>query len=211
MKKIYLNVASSTQFLENFINLDSSIYIKLARYYPLTRILVGKKYKDIVLKYQDALKKNLLKEHDCRKKLDFKENSVDHILCSHFLEHVYPDECDKILLEFFRVLKINGTIHLILPDMGILINQYLNSNDENACYELIKNTLLTKEKRPSFKYRLLEFVGRYGLQHYWMYDKNSMILRLKNIGFKIIEDTSIPSIDFRKNDMISFHLIAIKN
>lgn len=210
MNKIYLNIASSTQFLENFTNLDSSIYIKLAKYYPLTKFFINKKYKDSVLKYREALKKRILIEHDCRKKLTFPDETVDHILCSHFLEHIYPDECKKILSDFYRVLKVNGTLHLILPDMRILINKYLTAMEHNACDELIRQTLLTKEKRPSLKYRLLEFVGRYGLQHYWMYDKNSMSLKLENCGFKISDVKNVPSADFRKNDMISFHLLAKK-
>lgn len=210
MNKTFLNVASSTNFLENFINLDSSIYIKLAKVYPITRFIIGKKYKDSVLKYRNALKGNILLEHDCRKKLDFDNATVDHILCSHFLEHVYPNECKAILTDFHRVLKPNATLHLILPDMKILINNYLNSNELNACDQLIRQTLLTKEERPSLGYRFLEFTGRYGLQHYWMYDKNSMAIMLKNIGFKITLNDEHPSAGFRKNDMISFHLIAIK-
>lgn len=208
MNKIYLNIASSTQLLDDFINLDSSIYIKLAKYYPVTKLFLAPKYKDSVLIYRDALKKKILNEHDCRKNLLFKNQSVDHILCSHFLEHVYPDECSKILKDFLRVLKVEGTLHLILPDMNILIQNYITGKAPDACDKLITETILTKEKRPSLKYRLLEITGKYGLQHYWMYDKESMAFKLKNIGFEILENHDTPSSNFRKNDGISFHIIA---
>jgi predicted SAM-dependent methyltransferase len=206
----FLNVASSTLFLDDFINLDKSIYIKLARLYPLIKYFVGNKYKDQIFKYKNALQEGILIEHDCRKPLPFPNFAVDHILCSHFLEHVYPDEALTILKDFNRVLKNDGTIHLILPDMKILIDNYLNNTSAVACDSLIENTLLTKPKRPSFRYRILELFGHFGLQHYWMYDLKSMNKRIIDTGFHLIEGESIPTREFRKDDKISFHLFAKK-
>lgn len=207
---IYLNVASSIYFVDGFINLDKSIFIKLAKYYPIIKYIIPQKYLETILKYREGLNKGLLVEQDCRKKLKFPDNSIDHILCSHFLEHVYPDEAEKILSDFKRVLKPGGTLHLILPDLKYLVDKYTETNSPEAADDFIRNTILTKDKRPSFKYRILEFIGSYGLQHYWMYDKNSMSIRLNTCGFKITEDLKVPSADFRKNDLISFHLFAEK-
>ena len=43
----------------------------------------------------------------------FSDNSVDHIYSSHCLEHL--DDIEKIIVEFTRVLKINGKIEIIVP------------------------------------------------------------------------------------------------
>lgn len=205
-----LNVASSTVFRDDCVNLDKSIYIKLARLYPLIKYFLGNRYQEQIIKYRDALKKGILLEHDCRKSLPFSPNSVHHVLCSHFLEHVYPDEAITILKDFHKVLKTAGTLHLILPDMKILVDKYLADPDDNSCDEFVANTLLTRKKRPSIKYRLLELFGHYGLQHYWMYDIDSMKKRIIEVGFRFIENESIPTKEFRKDDGISFHLYAIK-
>lgn len=45
--------------------------------------------------------------------LPFKDNTVDEIYCSHFMEHV--EDPVKILREFYRVLKNNGTLIIIVP------------------------------------------------------------------------------------------------
>lgn len=206
----YLNVASSTMFLDDFINLDKSVYIKLARAYPIIKYFIKNKYKAQILRYRNALQEGILIEHDCRQSLPFSQNSVDHILCSHFLEHVYPDEAMTILKDFHKVLNAGGTLHLILPDMKIFVDNYLNNTCAEACDTLIEGTLLTRPKRPSLKYRILELFGHYGLQHYWMYDKKSMNKRLIDAGFHLIENESIPSKEFRKDDNISFHLFAKK-
>ena len=209
-KPKYLNVASSIYFIDNFINLDKSIFIKIAKFYPVIKFLLSKSQLEVVRQYRDALKKEILLEHDCKKKLKFQDNTIDHILCSHFLEHVYPDEAIQILLDFKRVLKPEGTLHLILPDLRYLVDNYIGTNNPEAADYFVRNTILTKDNRPSLKYRILEFIGSYGLQHYWMYDQNSMTLRLENCGFKIIDGSNVPSSDYRKNDLISFHLIAKK-
>lgn len=47
-----------------------------------------------------AKQKTVMLKHDCRKKLPVPVISVDHILCSHFLEHVFPEEMELILSVF---------------------------------------------------------------------------------------------------------------
>ncbi len=207
--KKYLNIASSVYFIEGFINLDKSIFIKLAKIYPVVKPFLKKDHLEMVEKYRTALQRGILMEHDCRKKLKFENESVDHILCSHFLEHVYPDEALVILKDFRRALKPGGTLHLILPDLKKLVNDYQNNNFSDAD-DFVRNTLLTKEKRPTLKYRILELLGSFGLQHYWMYDKNSMSNKLVEAGFTITEFENNPSESVRKNDGISFHIFAKK-
>lgn len=48
-----------------------------------------------------------------KKRLPFKNSSVDRIYCSHFLEHV--SNPSDILAEFARVLKDKGELKIIVP------------------------------------------------------------------------------------------------
>lgn len=210
--KIWLNVASSTQVLENYVNLDNHIFIHFLGIHRVFKNIVPKQYWDLIDKYREARQKALLIRHDCRKPLFFPDASVDHILCSHFLEHVFLVEMENIIRDFFRALKPNGTLHVIVPDIKAQAEQYLTDNGNGkplSSDEFIRATLLSRESRGSLKYRLLEFGGAFGLQHRWMYDSLSMADKLRDAGFKILEDNETPSKRYRLNDG-SVHLVAFK-
>lgn len=149
----------------------------------------------------------------CRKPLPFDDDTVDHILCSHFLEHVFPSEVDKIILDFKRVLKSGGTVHIILPDLLEMARRYVDLGGEVnplAADEFIKETLLTRADRGSLKFRVLDLLGGYGLSHKWMYDKYSITQRVARLGLVLIDKNSTPSKSVRYNDC-SIHIVASKN
>jgi len=210
--EIWLNIASSTYVLEDFVNLDNNIFIHFLKAFVRFKRIIPRKYWDTIDRYCEAKKKALLIRHDCRKPLFFPDNSVDHILCSHFIEHVFPVEMKRIVNDFHRVMKPKATLHVIVPDLKAQAEQYLikNRNGEPlAADEFIKETLLSRESRGSFKYRLLEFNGAFGLQHQWMYDFSSMTKKLQDIGFKILEKNETPSNLYRLDDG-SVHVVACK-
>jgi len=103
-KKVLVNVASSVFALEDYINLENHIFLSMMWIYRWFRGLIPAKYHDMFNDFQKAKQKAYIQKHDCRKPLPFENKSVDHILCSHFLEHVFPDEADKILKDYERVL-----------------------------------------------------------------------------------------------------------
>lgn len=210
--EIWLNVASSIYVLKDFINLDNHIFLLLRNYLPFLKVVLPTKYHSLMNSYIDATSKATMLKHDCRKKLGFPDNSVDHILCSHFLEHVYPQETKFILTDFMRVLKPGGTLHVIVPDIEVNIQNYLKqkfSGNPAAADNFIKDTLLSKEERGSLKYRIMEFHGGFGLQHRWMYDNLSLKNLIESIGFNVKNKNETPSKNFRQNDD-SVHLVAIK-
>ncbi|MCX7113649.1 MAG: methyltransferase domain-containing protein [Proteobacteria bacterium] len=171
-------------------------------------------YKNLLQIYINAIKAGgKLIKHDCRKRLPIDDNTVDHILCSHFLEHVFPDEADCILYDFWRVLKNNGTLHIIVPDIYHQAKNYIASygNNGSEADNFIKSTLLTRESRGSLKYRIMELIGSFGLQHRWMYDKYSMSLKLQKIGF-VVHDSMIyhPTYDYYIDDEASVHIVVKK-
>jgi SAM-dependent methyltransferase len=211
--EIWVNVASSTYLLPNFVNFDNHIFLRALSIYPFIRRLVPLKYRGTFDRYLQAESSALLVRHDCRKRLPLPTNSVDHLLCSHFLEHVFPDEMRIILLDFYRALKPGGTIHIIVPDLKQLVDLYIEqTGDENsrAADNFIKETLLSRETRGSLIYRSLEFLGGYGLQHHWMYDKPSLVDKMADAGFEILHGpNNTPSHQYRANDG-SVHLVGIK-
>lgn len=209
--QIWLNVASSYLMLDDFVNLDNSPFISLVPFYSGLKYVLKPGHLETLQLYREAKSRAVLVKHDCRKSLPFSDNSVDHILCSHFLEHVYPEQAVAIIHDFHRVLKQQGTLHLIVPDLGLILDRYIqNRGQAGAAHEFMRKSILSHEKQPSFLFRLLEFLGGYGLQHRWMYDSHSLSELVNDTGFTIIESGHSPSATFRKDDGQSVHLTGQK-
>lgn len=51
------------------------------------------------------------------KKVPLGDGCADEIMCIHGFEHFYRWECDELILEWRRLLKIGGALVLELPDL----------------------------------------------------------------------------------------------
>lgn len=209
---VYLNVASSTCMLDGFINMDNHVLLPFLRLPRALRGFLSPGHRAVLDKYELLIRKHAFIKHDCRKPLPFDDCTVDHILCSHFLEHVFSSEADEIIYDFRRVLKPGGTVHIILPDILEMARRYVESAAETnplAADDFIKETLLSRSDRGSFKFRLLELLGGYGLEHKWMYDKYSITQKIARLGLVLMDNNETPSKSFRYNDG-SVHIVASK-
>jgi len=209
---LWLNVASSHYVLPDFVNLDNHVVLALLRVYPLLRPFLTENRRKEFRTFREARTRAVLRRHDCRKPLPFPSGSVDHVLCSHFLEHVYPSEAVTILADFRRVLRNGGTLHVIVPDLKTLIDAYVSRAAEaEAVDKLITASCLSFRNRPSLRYRVLEFLGYEGLKHRWMYTQPSMTQRLVEAGFRLLGKNATPSWEVHAEDgALSLHLVAEK-
>lgn len=201
--QIWLNVASSSDVLVDYVNLDNNIFLHALGLLDHFRWLVPRKYSSTIDSLVAAKKKALLVKHNCVKPLPLPDESVDHIVCSHFLEHVFPVEASAILTDFYRVLKPNATLHVIVPDLRRYVDDYLtrsNSFDPCAADVFMGETILSNVQRGSLTYRLLELHGGFGLQHRWMYDNSSLEKIVTNAGFELADKKDFPSLSYRLND-----------
>jgi len=71
-----------------------------------------------------------VKQANLLEKLPFKNNSVNVIYSSHFLEHIPRDKVPFFLQECYRVLKLNGKIRLVLPDLENLCKEYIQQREK---------------------------------------------------------------------------------
>jgi len=67
---------------------------------------------------------------DVRKGLPFDDNSVDFIYNEHFIEHLTYEEGQKVLKEFWRVLKKGGVLRIATPDLDYIINKYMSNRKD---------------------------------------------------------------------------------
>ena len=64
-----------------------------------------------------------------------KTGSVDAIYSSHNIEHVYPHEVPIVLKEFYRVLKNDGMVILVCPDLQTVCEAVVNDKLLEPLYE----------------------------------------------------------------------------
>lgn len=60
--------------------------------------------------------------------LPYADGSIDVVFTSHTLEHVPIDRLEFVLSEIRRVLKPDGLLRVLVPDMALALDAYLNSD-----------------------------------------------------------------------------------
>ena len=187
-----INIASGVYVLPGYINYDNSINLLLVPLRGVLRYVLSRPRVKGIESFYEAKKKADLFYRDCTKPLNFPDNSVDEIYCSHFLEHVYRSEAVSIVKDFYRVLKKGGKLVIIVPDLEEYISQYLKADDEHKrADQFIEKTLLTHSARPSCKEVIKHFL-RLGPNHKWLYDAGSMSAIVKECGFGDVNSEKVP-------------------
>ena len=118
---------------------------------------------------------------DLNKRWKFKDASVDLIYASHMFEHLSISGATHFLRESKRVLKSNGVLRLVVPDLESLAEQYLTSlrgRSPKAANEFLYWLNLHKENaypnNRTFFARLANLWQDYPHQHKCMYDAQSL-------------------------------------
>jgi len=157
--------------------------------------------------------------------LPFDDDSVDIIFTSHTLEHIYPQQLDSVLEEFYRVLKSEKSIlRILVPDIELGINAYLNK-DEQFFYDgdigLSSRNVPIGGLLASWLYSTRIFKdpnSEGGFGHVHCFDYDYMEFRLRRIGFRKIWKSSfkgsiVPELcsdDFDRHPHDSLCIEAIK-
>jgi predicted SAM-dependent methyltransferase len=67
----------------------------------------------------------------------FEDNSVDEIYSGHMIEHLDKYETRKTYKEWWRVLKPNGLLHVVVPDICKAIEMYWDKKLDMAWVERV--------------------------------------------------------------------------
>ena len=123
----------------------------------------------------------------------FRDNSVNLIYACHCLEHFPYANVPKVMSEWFRVLKDDGILRLSVPDFDLLIDIYKeNLNDVNT----IIGPLMGGQ---DYKFNF----------HMTVFNRLSLEILLKNIGFKLIQKWQPGSCELTTFDDFSVYKILI--
>jgi predicted SAM-dependent methyltransferase len=204
---LWLNVGSSTWVIPGFVNLDNSPFLWLADTAPWLGRLLAPRHREAIDEFRRARTRAPIRRHDCQQPLPFRADTVDHILCSHFLEYLARPRMQQVLRDFHRVLRGEGTVHIILPDLAQMAARYVHG--EVDADQLQRELGLHPEPGESLTVRLLQLWNGWPLTHHWMYDHASATTQLVDAGF-VLENLETPSSQFRADDASSLHLIGVK-
>lgn len=146
---------------------------------------------------------------DCRDLSVINNNKLDEIYISHTLEHFKRHELLKILLEWNRILKNDGTLRISVPDFEKVITRYLKTHNLSEILGLVNGG-----QRDNFDI------------HYAIFDINILTEILEACGFKDIKryDTfqflnddqddyskcHLPHMDFENGDLMSLNIVCTK-
>ena len=121
-------------------------------------------------------------QHDLTKGIPYKDNTIDIIFTSHFLEHIDRNQSKQFLKECYRVMKPGGVIRISVPNALQLTSEYIASDIKK--YKHINVGVENAEDDAEAYYELL-LAG-----HKTIYDESSLSDILKKIGFKKVENIS---------------------
>jgi predicted SAM-dependent methyltransferase len=126
---------------------------------------------------------------DCRRGMPFDDESVDAIFAEHVFEHFDPVTGAKFLSECYRCLRTGGgLVRIVVPDAGKYLQLYLGDwSGLAAARPLIEEDgkyhdfWLQRVYRT--KMELINEVFRQGTEHKYVYDADTLMMKLRDAGF----------------------------
>ena len=118
----------------------------------------------------------------------FKNNNIDLIYTSHCIEHLSFDTTLNLLKDAYRVLRKNGIIRIVVPDVDNLLkmyNQYKNENNFKFYSDEIRGNYTLKEsilELFGFNLNTKKFLN--DSMHLSFYNVSSLKLLLIAAGFE---------------------------
>jgi len=175
-----INVGCGQGVLAGWVNYDNSpavllgrspLFVWLARTFGL--VDAGS------LEFAEYCRKNHVQYANAQVRLPHADASVDIIYSSHMIEHLDRREARRFLQECLRVLRPGGVLRLVVPDLRVTIDEYLQLNHADIFLAQLQFDL---EKPRGLKGHLsrLIFGGR---GHHWMYDRQSLQRLVEASGF----------------------------
>ena len=167
--------------IRGWVNLDNSFSLFLSKFPKLVIFLeifqlLNKPQKEAIYFY----KSSNIRFANAEKKLSFKSNTADIIYSSHMLEHLSKIKAVEFIKECFRVLKKDGILRIVVPDLKKNINEYLVDQDAD---QFLKNSMILSPPLLTLKDKL--FILFFGYRHHqYMYDSKSIIKLISSVGFR---------------------------
>lgn len=107
------NLGCGPKIYQNFLNIGF-----------WSQLEQGRIYKDL-----NGTSNTFMLNHDLRLGIPAFENSLELVYHSHMLEHLTYQEGISFIKDCYKVLQPGGTMRVIVPDLELWINAYVNNNN----------------------------------------------------------------------------------
>ena len=181
---VKVNLGCGAKPVRGWVNVDKSWRVLLSRF-PIVKNFLRLLYSRGLMtgdSLDDIPADAKVKRHDVSKGLPFADSEVEYVYTSHMLEHLPRDKAHFVLRECYRVLKVDGVLRIVVPDLRLLVDNYIKSKqagDSAAADRFMEGIGLhgIGDTRPLLN-RIL------GKRHQWAYDYDSLADVLRHVGFK---------------------------
>lgn len=178
-----LNIGCGLKAPEDWINIDASPSLRISRIY-LVRLLLGKRLPPWPRNVRYA---------DITRRLNIDDNSCDLVFASHVIEHLSLDDAIIAFANIYAVIKPNGILRLIVPDLLTITRNYIDmvtiNKDPDAAFQCTDALGVgCRIHKNSFLARLKEAFSN--SRHQWLWDELSMKQALETVGFRNITKRS---------------------
>ena len=191
-----LNLGCGLKTPPGWVNVDGSWNARLAKY-PLIRRTLSRLGLLPSDKMDIPWSRSIL-VHDIRRPLPFPDNSAAVLYASHVLEHLYREEGQRLIAESFRVLQAGGVLRILVPDLRVIVEEYLRNVEGNGkastpasitAADLLNEKLLMRWPTPASSHVLYRIYNAWQdlHSHKWMYDASSLITLFSRAGFVEVE------------------------
>ena len=167
-----LNLGCGDQTPQGWINVDYALGARFAKL-PLFSFL-NKQFRFFNIDWNKHIYL-----HDLRTRFPWGDGQANYVYSSHSLEHLTREEGLFFLRECHRILKQRGVIRVVVPDLRVIVDDYLKGSTK--ANQFLENLgVLYGGQHSRLKQRLSPF---FQFRHKCMYDCETLLAIMQEIGF----------------------------
>lgn len=174
MSLIRLNLGCGETVIDGWINVDYALGARIRRL-PIMGWIVSK------LHLFDVSWDNRVLIHDLKKRFPFSDQSVDVIYCSHMFGCFSKTERSFFLSECHRILKMEGVIRVIQPDLKAFVATYMSGRI--SAEDFLERLCVILPKPEGLLKRVT--VGVFSYPYMCVYDEATLAAVLLQAGFSV--------------------------
>lgn len=115
---------------------------------------------------------------NCSRHIPLPDATVRVAYCSHMYEHLDRNEARRFLAEVARALMPGGWLRLLVPDLRLFVDSYLQNGDADWFIDRLRVSVPNPATLAGRVRRAV--VGQ--RHHLWMYDRTSIVKSLEQAG-----------------------------
>ncbi len=166
-----VNIGCGLALARGWINVDASLNALVASWprfaHQLLYRLSGSNRYYSLNQYCELLENNIFVHHDLLHSIPLRDRAADFIFSSHFLEHLFRRDAERLLKDCLSALKHGGIIRICVPDLAYAVSLYADGEKE----KMLENYFFVEDRE--------SFLAR----HKYMYDFELLKKLLESIGY----------------------------